>query len=76
MPIERRLWLGSLDCSGKDVDVSANEIDPAKRFKSIAVQQVFETDHYFFILYVFKNEGFVGLYDKQKKRLFECDYKR
>lgn len=56
-----------LDCSGKDVDVSANEIDPAKRFKSIAVQQVFETDHYFFILYVFKNEGFVGLYDKQKK---------
>lgn len=29
-----------LDCSGKDVDVSANEIDPAKRFKSIAVQQV------------------------------------
>lgn len=55
------------DCSGKDVDVSANEIDPGKRFQSIAVQQVFESDRYFFVLYVLKNESFVGLYDKQKK---------
>ena len=55
------------DCSGKDVDVSANEIDPGKRFQSIAVQQVFESDRYFFVLYVLKNDSFVGLYDKQKK---------
>lgn len=55
------------DCSGKDIDVSADEIDPQKRFKFLSVYWVKETDKYLFVNYGMRDIFRTAIYDKGKK---------
>lgn len=55
------------DCSGKDIDVSADEVDPKKRFQFLSVYWVKETAQYLFVNYGMKNISRLGIYDKEKK---------
>ena len=55
------------DCSGKDNDVSADEVDPKKRFQFLSVYWAKETAQYLFVNYGMKNISRLGIYDKEKK---------
>ena len=55
------------DCSGKDIDVSADEVDPKKRFQFLSVYWAKETAQYLFVNYGMKNISRLGIYDKEKK---------
>ena len=53
--------------SGKDIDVSADEVDPKKRFQFLSVYWAKETAQYLFVNYGMKNISRLGIYDKEKK---------
>ena len=54
------------DCSGKDIDVSADEVDPKKRFQFLSVYWAKETAQYLFVNYGMKNISRLGIYDKEE----------
>lgn len=64
---KKRQLVYKFDCSGKDIDVSADEVDPKKRFKFISVYWAKETAQYLFVNYGMKNISRLGIYDKEKK---------
>lgn len=64
---EKRQLVYKFDCSGKDIDVSADEVDPKKRFQFLSVYWAKETAQYLFVNYGMKNISRLGIYDKEKK---------
>lgn len=64
---KKRLLVYKFDCSGKDIDVSADEVDPKKRFQFLSVYWAKETAQYLFVNYGMKNISRLGIYDKEKK---------
>lgn len=66
LPKKRQL-VYKFDCSGKDIDVSADEVDPKKRFQFLSVYWAKETAQYLFVNYGMKNISRLGIYDKEKK---------
>ena len=64
---KKRQLVYKFDCSGKDIDVSADEVDPKKRFQFLSVYWAKETDQYLFVNYEMKNISRLGIYDKEKK---------
>ena len=64
---KKRQLVYKFDCSGKDIDVSADEVDPKKRFQFLSVYWAKETDQYLFVNYGMKNISRLGIYDKEKK---------
>ena len=64
---KKRQLVYKFDCSGKDIDVSADEVDPKKRFQFLSVYWAKETDQYLFVNYGTKNISRLGIYDKEKK---------
>ena len=64
---KKRQLVYKFDCSGKDIDVSADEVDPKKRFQFLSVYWAKETAQYLFVNYGMKNISRLGLYDKEKK---------
>ena len=64
---KKRQLVYKFDCSGKDIDVSADEVDPKKRFLFLSVYWAKETAQYLFVNYGMKNISRLGIYDKEKK---------
>lgn len=64
---KKRQLVYKFDCSGKDIDVSADEVDPKKRFQFLSVCWAKETAQYLFVNYGMKNISRLGIYDKEKK---------
>ena len=64
---KKRQLVYKFDCSGKDIDVSADEVDPKKRFQFLSVYWAKETAQYLFVNYGMKNISRLGIYDKKKK---------
>lgn len=64
---KKRQLVYKFDCSGKDIDVSADEVDPKKRCQFLSVYWAKETDQYLFVNYGMKNISRLGIYDKEKK---------
>lgn len=64
---KKRQLVYKFDCSGKDIDVSADEVDPKKRFQFLSVYWAKETAQYLFVNYGMKNISHLGIYDKEKK---------
>lgn len=64
---KKRQLVYKFDCSGKDIDVSADEVDPKKRFQFLSVYWAKEIDQYLFVNYGMKNISRLGIYDKEKK---------
>lgn len=64
---QKRQLVYKFDCSGKDIDVSADEVDPKKRFQFLSVYWAKETAQYLFVNYGMKNISRLGIYDKEKK---------
>ena len=64
---KKRQLVYKFDCSGKDIDVSADEVDPKKRFQYLSVYWAKETAQYLFVNYGMKNISRLGIYDKEKK---------
>jgi len=64
---KKRQLVYKFDCSGKDIDVSADEVDPKKRFRFLSVYWAKETAQYLFVNYGMKNISRLGIYDKEKK---------
>lgn len=64
---KKRQLVYKFDCSGKDIDVSADEVDPKKRFQFLSVYWTKETAQYLFVNYGMKNISRLGIYDKEKK---------
>ena len=64
---KKRQLVYKFDCSGKDIDVSADEVDPKKRFQFLSVYWAKETAQYLFLNYGMKNISRLGIYDKEKK---------
>lgn len=64
---KKRQLVYKFDCSGKDIDVSADEVDPKKRFQFLSVYWAKETAQYLFVNYGMKNISCLGIYDKEKK---------
>ena len=64
---KKRQLVYKFDCSGKDIDVSADEVDPKKRFQFLSVYWAKETAQYLFVKYGMKNISRLGIYDKEKK---------
>ena len=64
---KKRQLVYKFDCSGKDIDVSADEVDPKKRFQFLSVYWAKETAQYLFVNYGMKNISSLGIYDKEKK---------
>lgn len=64
---KKRQLVHKFDCSGKDIDVSADEVDPKKRFQFLSVYWAKETAQYLFVNYGMKNISRLGIYDKEKK---------
>ena len=64
---KKRQLAYKFDCSGKDIDVSADEVDPKKRFQFLSVYWAKETNQYLFVSYGMKNISRLGIYDKEKK---------
>ena len=64
---KKRQLVFKFDCSGKDIDVSADEVDPKKRFQFLSVYWAKETAQYLFVNYGMKNISRLGIYDKEKK---------
>ena len=64
---KKRQLVYKFDCSGKDIDVSADEVDPKKRFQLLSVYWAKETAQYLFVNYGMKNISRLGIYDKEKK---------
>lgn len=64
---KKRQLVYKFDCSGKDIDVSADEVDPKKRFQFLSVYWARETAQYLFVNYGMKNISRLGIYDKEKK---------
>lgn len=64
---KKRQLVYIFDCSGKDIDVSADEVDPKKRFQFLSVYWAKETAQYLFVNYGMKNISRLGIYDKEKK---------
>lgn len=64
---KKRQLVYKFDCSGKDIDVSADEVDPKKRFQFLSVYWAKETTQYLFVNYGMKNISRLGIYDKEKK---------
>ena len=64
---KKRQLVYKFDCSGKDIDVSADEVDPKKRFQFLSVYWAKETAQYLFVNYGMKNISRFGIYDKEKK---------
>ena len=64
---KNRQLVYKFDCSGKDIDVSADEVDPKKRFQFLSVYWAKETAQYLFVNYGMKNISRLGIYDKEKK---------
>lgn len=64
---KKRQLVYKFDCSGKDIDVSADEVDPKKRFQFLSVYWAKETAQYLFVNYGMKNISRLGIYDKEKK---------
>ena len=64
---KKRQLVYKFDCSGKDIDVSADEVDPKKRFQFLSVYWAKETAQYLIVNYGMKNISRLGIYDKEKK---------
>ena len=64
---KKRQLVYKFDCSGNDIDVSADEVDPKKRFQFLSVYWAKETAQYLFVNYGMKNISRLGIYDKEKK---------
>ena len=64
---KKRQLVYKFDCSGKDIDVSADEVDPKKRFQFLSVYWAKEAAQYLFVNYGMKNISRLGIYDKEKK---------
>ena len=64
---KKRQLVYKFDCSGKDIDVSADEVDHKKRFQFLSVYWAKETAQYLFVNYGMKNISRLGIYDKEKK---------
>lgn len=64
---KKRQLVYKFDCFGKDIDVSADEVDPKKRFQFLSVYWAKETAQYLFVNYGMKNISRLGIYDKEKK---------
>lgn len=64
---KKRQLVYKFDCSGKDIDVSADEVDPKKRFQFLSVYWAKETAQFLFVNYGMKNISRLGIYDKEKK---------
>lgn len=64
---KKRQLVYKFDCSGKDIDVSVDEVDPKKRFQFLSVYWAKETAQYLFVNYGMKNISRLGIYDKEKK---------
>ena len=64
---KKRQLVYKFDCSGKDIDVSADEVDPKKRFQFLSVYWAKETAQYLFVNYGMKNISRLGIYDKENK---------
>lgn len=64
---KKRQLVYKFDCSGKDIDVSADEVDPKKRFQFLSVYWAKETAQYLFVNYGMKNISRLEIYDKEKK---------
>lgn len=64
---KKRQLVYKFDCSGKDIDVSADEVDPKKRFQFLSVYWAKETAQYLFVNYGMNNISRLGIYDKEKK---------
>lgn len=64
---KKRQLVYKFNCSGKDIDVSADEVDPKKRFQFLSVYWAKETAQYLFVNYGMKNISRLGIYDKEKK---------
>ena len=64
---KKRQLVYKFDCSGKDIDVSADEVDPKQRFQFLSVYWAKETAQYLFVNYGMKNISRLGIYDKEKK---------
>ena len=64
---KKRQLVYKFDCSGKDIDVSADEVDPKKRFQFLSVYWAKETAQYLFVNYGMKNISRLGIYDKEKE---------
>ena len=64
---KKRQLVYKFDCSGKDIDVSADEVDTKKRFQFLSVYWAKETAQYLFVNYGMKNISRLGIYDKEKK---------
>lgn len=64
---KKRQLVYKFDCSGKDIYVSADEVDPKKRFQFLSVYWAKETAQYLFVNYGMKNISRLGIYDKEKK---------
>ena len=64
---KKRQLVYKFDCSGKDIDVTADEVDPKKRFQFLSVYWAKETAQYLFVNYGMKNISRLGIYDKEKK---------
>ena len=64
---KKRQLVYKFDCSGKDIDVSADEVDLRKRFQFLSVYWAKETAQYLFVNYGMKNISRLGIYDKEKK---------
>lgn len=64
---KKRQLVYKFDCSGKDIDVSADEVEPKKRFQFLSVYWAKETAQYLFVNYGMKNISRLGIYDKEKK---------
>ena len=64
---KKRQLVYKFDCSSKDIDVSADEVDPKKRFQFLSVYWAKETAQYLFVNYGMKNISRLGIYDKEKK---------
>lgn len=64
---KKRQLVYKFDCSGKDIDVSADEVDPKKRFQFQLLYWAKETAQYLFVNYGMKNISRLGIYDKEKK---------
>ena len=56
------------DTSSKKINISANEIEPKNRGKSITISQVKETSKYLFILYSLEQNIYLGMYDKSNNK--------
>lgn len=67
LSLKKRQLVYKFDCSGKDIDVSADEVDPKKRFQFLSVYWAKETAQYLFVNYGMKNISRLGIYDKEKK---------